>query len=43
MSLYDLARPLLFRIDAERAHDLGLRSIEAAYRLGLNPLLATRP
>lgn len=43
MSLYDLARPLLFHLDAERAHELGLKSIETAYRLGLNPLLASRP
>lgn len=43
MSAYRLARPLLFRMDAERAHDLGLRAIEIAYRLGLNALLATRP
>jgi dihydroorotate dehydrogenase len=34
---------LLFRLDAERAHDLGLKSIEAAYRTGLNPLLALAP
>lgn len=43
MSLYRIARPLLFCADAERAHDLGLAAIETAYRLGLNPLLATRP
>jgi dihydroorotate dehydrogenase len=41
--MYGLARPLLFTLDAERAHGLGLASIEAAYRSGLNPLLATRP
>jgi dihydroorotate dehydrogenase len=38
--LYALARPFLFCLDAERAHDLGLAAIEAAYRTGLNPLLA---
>ena len=43
MSLYALTRPFLFRLDAERAHDLGLASIEAAYRTGLNPLLAAKP
>lgn len=43
MSIYRLARPLLFALDAERAHELGLRAIELAYRIGLNPLLATRP
>lgn len=41
--MYALARPLLFRLDAERAHDLGLLGIESAYRTGLNALLATRP
>ncbi len=43
MSLYGLARPFLFALDAERAHDLGLAAIDAAYRTGLNPLLASRP
>ncbi|MDR3386202.1 MAG: quinone-dependent dihydroorotate dehydrogenase [Rudaea sp.] len=41
--MYSLARPFLFCLDAERAHDLALASIEAAYRTGLNPLLAARP
>ena len=41
--MYALARPFLFCLDAERAHDLALKSIEAAYRAGLNPLLAQRP
>ncbi len=41
--MYALARPFLFCLDAERAHDLGLVSIEAAYRTGLNPLLAAKP
>ena len=41
--MYALARPLLFCLDAERAHDLGLSAIEAAYRSGLNPLVASRP
>ena len=41
--MYGLARPLLFRLDAEQAHDLALKSLDAAWRLGLNPLLATRP
>jgi dihydroorotate dehydrogenase len=40
--LYALARPFLFCLDAERAHDLALASIEAAYRTGLNPLLAAK-
>lgn len=41
--MYALARPLLFCFDAERAHELGLAAMEAAYCSGLNPLLATRP
>ncbi|MBS0568309.1 MAG: quinone-dependent dihydroorotate dehydrogenase [Proteobacteria bacterium] len=41
--MYALARPFLFCLDAERAHDLALASIEAAYRTGLNPLLALKP
>ncbi|MEO8670042.1 MAG: quinone-dependent dihydroorotate dehydrogenase [Tahibacter sp.] len=41
--MYQLARPLLFCLDAEKAHDLGLLAMEAAYRTGLNPLLATKP
>ena len=41
--MYSLARPFLFCLDAERAHDLALLAIEAAYRTGLNPLLAATP
>jgi dihydroorotate dehydrogenase len=41
--MYALARPFLFCLDAERAHDFALTSIEAAYRTGLNPLLAAKP
>lgn len=41
--MYALAKSFLFCLDAERAHDLALSSIEAAYRVGLNPLLAARP
>jgi dihydroorotate dehydrogenase len=41
--MYSLARPFLFGLDAERAHAIGLSSLEAAYRLGLTPLLARRP
>lgn len=41
--MYGLARPLLFALDAETAHGLGLRAIEAAYRSGVNPLLARKP
>ena len=41
--MYALARPFLFCLDAERAHDLGLVSIETAYRAGFNALIAARP
>ncbi len=41
--MYSLARPFFFCLDAERAHDLALASIEGAYRTGLNPLLALKP
>ncbi len=41
--MYGLARPFLFAFDAERAHALGLASMEAAYRSGVNPLLALAP
>jgi len=40
--VYGLARPFLFCLDAETAHGVGLKGIEAAYRLGLNPLLASK-
>jgi len=40
--MYGLARPFLFGLDAERAHALGLASIELAYRSGINPLLARK-
>jgi dihydroorotate dehydrogenase len=40
--VYSLAKPFLFALDPERAHDLGLKAIETAWRLGLNPLLAAR-
>ncbi len=40
--MYGLAKPFLFCLDAETAHGVGLRAIETAYRLGLNPLLATK-
>jgi len=41
--MYGLARPFLFGLDPERAHALGLAAMEAAYRSGLNPLLARAP
>lgn len=42
LTVYSLAKPLLFALDPERAHDLGLKAIESAWRLGLNPLMAAR-
>ncbi|MBN8728104.1 MAG: quinone-dependent dihydroorotate dehydrogenase [Xanthomonadales bacterium] len=41
--MYGLARPFLFCLDAERAHDLGLAGLEAAWRTGTSSLLAPRP
>ncbi|HWR95242.1 MAG TPA: quinone-dependent dihydroorotate dehydrogenase [Arenimonas sp.] len=41
--MYGLARPLLFCLDAERAHTLGMAALETAYRTGMNPLLAVKP
>lgn len=41
--MYGLARSLLFRLDAEQAHDLALKGLDAAWRSGLNPLIAHRP
>jgi len=38
--MYNLARPFLFGLDPERAHGLGLLSLELAYRTGTSPLLA---
>ena len=40
--MYALARPFLFRLDAERAHDLALASIEAAWRSGCDRLLGSK-
>lgn len=41
--MYALARPFLFCLDAERAHDLALASIEAAHRTGTIRLLTAKP
>lgn len=43
MKAYGLLRPLLFRLEAERAHEAGLHLLQAAYRGGLSPLLARPP
>ncbi len=41
--MYGLARPFLFALDAERAHGLGLSSLEALHRLRLQRLLGGAP
>jgi len=41
--MYRLARPLLFALDPERAHGLGLEWLDNAWRFGLLPLLGRRP
>ena len=41
--MYGLARPFLFALDAEKAHALGLKAIETAYRTGTTPLLSRPP
>jgi len=41
--MYGLARPFLFGLDPERAHDVTLQALEAAYRCGINPLVASAP
>ena len=41
--MFPLARPLLFRLDAERAHDLTLAALEAARCAGLAGLLHSVP
>ncbi len=41
--MYALAKPFLFCLDAERAHDLGLAALETANRTGLNSLLSAKP
>ena len=41
--MYSLLRPLLFTLDPETAHHVTLDALQAAYRLGLLPLVATQP
>jgi len=41
--MYGALRPLLFRLDAERAHHLTLQALQTAYRLGLSRLLFPAP
>src|SRR5690606_41228853 len=42
-SMYGLARPFLFALDAERAHGLGLSSLEALHRMRVQRLLGGVP
>jgi len=42
-TVYPLARPLLFALDAERAHDLALSALDAAYCVGLARRFAVKP
>ena len=39
--LYDLARTLMFRLNAETAHELTLNSLSIAASLGLDRLLSS--
>jgi dihydroorotate dehydrogenase len=41
--LYALAQPLLFRLDGERSHDLALRALATARRLGLTRVSQSLP
>jgi dihydroorotate dehydrogenase len=41
--VYRLARPLLFTLEAERAHALGMAALERAHALGISHWLARRP
>ncbi|HWI23291.1 MAG TPA: quinone-dependent dihydroorotate dehydrogenase [Lysobacter sp.] len=41
--MYGFARPFLFGLDPERAHDVTLQALEAAYRCGINPLVSSAP
>ena len=41
--MYNLIRPLLFRLDAERAHHFTLQSLSMVHRLGLAGLMPAAP
>lgn len=43
LTMYRLARPLLFALPPERAHAAALALLQVAYRSGLSALLAERP
>jgi len=41
--MYSLARPFLFVLDAEQAHDIALKAIQAAHCTGTSSFLANKP
>ena len=41
--MYGLLRPLLFGLEAERAHRTGLRALDCVHGLGLGRLLGAPP
>jgi len=43
MNIYSFAKPLLFQLDAERAHDLTLKTLKTAEKAGLLGLLPEVP
>jgi dihydroorotate dehydrogenase len=43
MDIYAIAKPLLFRLDAERAHDLTLKSLKLAEKTGMMGALSKVP
>ncbi len=43
MDIYSLAKPLLFQIDAETAHDFTLKSLKLAEKTGALSLYPTSP
>lgn len=43
MDIYSLAKPVLFQMDAEKAHDLTLKSLKLAHQLGLTKCMPCVP
>lgn len=43
MNIYTLAKPFLFQLDAEKAHDLTLKSLKFAEKTGVLALQSNRP
>ena len=43
MTIYSLIKPLLFQFDAEATHDVTLKTLKTAERLGLMSLRCTTP